>query len=105
MSSRLEGLVGRCVRRVDQIHDYVQLHCDLGVTLSIFNLFAARGTDEAGLDALVGMTITQVSESPESAVIQFGTGATVSIDLRDAAYHGPEAMTLIVPGEPIVVWT
>lgn len=105
MRSRLEALVGRSIRRVDQLHGYVQLPCDLGVILSIYNEFSARGTDEAGLDALVGTTITQVSEGSESAVIWFGTGATISVDLRDTAYRGPEAMNLNVPGEPTVVWT
>jgi len=105
MRSRLdEALVGRSIRSVVEIHDYVQLHFNLGIVLNIYNPFQVEGTNDLGLDALVGATTTQVIERVEEVVLRFGTGAVISIDLREAAYTGPEAMLLRVPGGPIIVW-
>jgi hypothetical protein len=107
MGSRVEAtLVGQSLRRVIWLHDYVQLEFQRGVILSIFNAFTVTGIPEGELDSLIGKTVTKVSSSLESVVIRFGSGATISVDLRDTGYRhgGPEAMTLHSPGEPTIVW-
>jgi hypothetical protein len=104
MNSRLKILVGRSLRSVVQIHDYSQLYFDHGAVLNIYNTFSVVGTSGDGVEGLVGTVVGKVVEDREKAVLTFGTGAQISIDLRDAAYRGPEAMELIVPGEPTVVW-
>jgi len=105
MKSNLEQLIGQSVRRVVSIHGYVQLEFQRGVILSIFNEFAVAGIVEGELDSLIGATVTDVFANHESVVVHFGNGARLSVDLRDDAYRGgPEAMTLRVPGEPLVVW-
>jgi hypothetical protein len=79
------------------------LYFDHGIVLNIYNTFSVVGTSENGVEGLVGTAAGKVAEDREKAVLTFGTGAQISIELRDAAYRGPEAMELIVLGEPTVV--
>lgn len=76
-----------------------------GTSLAIYNAFELVGLDVEDTKKLVGQIITDVVESQERVTIRFSNTTVLHVDMRDGAYHGPEAMQLRVPGEPIVVWS
>lgn len=104
MKSRLTTLRGRAVRTALQVEDYLQVHFELGCSLSIFNTMSLDGPVADDLGALFGKRLVDVDESSERAILRFEDGNTIEVDLRDEAFNGPEAMTLHIPGEPTVVW-
>jgi hypothetical protein len=102
--SPLGKLVGRLVRKVLAVEDYLQIHFEFGTSLNIYNPMLVSGTASGSLTDIEGHRVSRVSERPDSASLEFDDGTIVTIDLRDEAFVGPEAMVLEVPGEPIVVW-
>ena len=104
MKSRLTTLQGRAVRIALHVEDYLQVHFELGASLSIFNAVSLTGPVAEELEAINGKRLLGVEESDEKATLRFEDGSAIEVDLRDEAFNGPEAMTLHLPGEPIVVW-
>ena len=104
MRSRLAVLEGRAVRTAAYVEDYFQLHFELGSSLSIFNTMSLAGPVAEDLEAIMTRRLVSAEESKEKAILRFEDGSVVEVDLREGAFKGPEAMTLHVPGESIVVW-
>jgi hypothetical protein len=86
------------------VEDYLQIHFELGPSLSIFNTVALTGPVAEDLAAINGKRLLIADESAEKATLRFEDESVIEVDLRDEAFNGPEAMTLHLPGEPIVVW-
>lgn len=104
MSSRLRVLEGCTVRNVRRDPGCLQLEFERGVGLSIYNACSLSGVDEGTVEELAGAVVEYVIETKTDARVVFVGGRSIEIDLRDAAFNGPEAMQLTVPGDPTVVW-
>ena len=72
--------------------------------LNIQNLFTLT-PDSVAVDRLRGLSVLAVYETAEEAIIEFSGGARLTVNLRDEAYRGPEAMQLGGPGEIIKIWS
>lgn len=56
------------------------------------------------LDNLVGREVRMVMETNVEAILIFTENVKVIVNLRDEAYHDPEAMTLYGPNNFCIVW-
>lgn len=77
---------------------------DGGVILAIYNSYKLDNPKNIDTLGLVGARIISVREESTSATLKFDSRVKVVVDLSDDGYSSPEAMQLIVPGMPIVVW-
>jgi hypothetical protein len=102
MTSKLDALVGMAVTDVLKVHDYVQLLFEKDISLNIYNALRLYNGDD--LRALNGATLLTVEEKPDTLIFSFSNGKRLDVNLCDAAYSGPEALELNVPGQPTVVW-
>ena len=96
MTSKLDALVGMAVTTVLKVHDYVQLLFEKDIAWRLYN--------SNNLRALNGATLLMVEEKPDTLIFSFSNGQRLDVNLCDAAYSGPEALELNVPGQPTVVW-
>jgi hypothetical protein len=96
MTSKLDALVGMAVTDVLKVHDYVQLLFEKDIAWRLYN--------SNNLRALNGATLLMVEEKPDTLIFSFSNGQRLDVNLCDAAYSGPEALELNVPGQPTVVW-
>jgi len=102
MTSKLDALVGMAVTEVLKVHDYVQLLFEKDISLNIYNALRLYNGDD--LRALNGAMLLTVEEKPDTLIFSFSNGKRLDVNLCDAAYSGPEALELNVPGQPTVVW-
>lgn len=75
------------------------------ISLVIYNRYELEGFSSNDAQWLVGKMVTHVDEATDTTTIRFENDLVLRIDMRDEAYTGPEAMQLLVPGEPTVVWS
>jgi hypothetical protein len=102
MKSLLHILEGLSVTEVKEVHDYIQLLFGKEIGLSIYNdRFLIPRTTK--LSDLVGKIITSIAENKDSVSLKFIDGTQLTIDMRDQAYHGPEALQLNYPGMPTII--
>ena len=102
MTSQLDALVGMLVTDALKVYDYVQLFFEKDISLNIYN--ALRLFNGEDLRALNGATLLTVEEKPDTLIFSFSNGKRLDVNLCDAAYSGPEALEMNVPGQPTVVW-
>lgn len=76
-----------------------------GISLAIYNRYNLGGFVLSDAQRLIGSTVAYVDEGVDAITIGFENNWVLRIDMQDAAYTGPEAMQLRVPGEPIVIWS
>ncbi|MDQ3265141.1 MAG: hypothetical protein M3Y59_16035 [Myxococcota bacterium] len=100
----LDSLIGATVVRVEELHDYVQLLFDANRMLTIFNEMNVSDELPQSLRNLVGTHLARVEEQQAKVTFNFDNGTELSVNLSDDAYRGPEAMHLMRPGQPMVVW-
>jgi hypothetical protein len=75
-----------------------------GAQVAFYNLFEIKARQSLNAEDLVGRTLIDVKESESSVEFVFEGDLSVAVDMRAEAFTGPEAMQLMVPGEPIVIW-
>ncbi len=98
----LKILIGLIIRKVEEVHDYIQLIFSDGTTLSIFNNYYYDG---GSVLALEGKKVKSVEDMDSKVVITFEDGGCMSICMTDDDYNGPEAMVLRREGESPIVWS
>jgi len=98
--SFLERLIGLTLSRTTESHDSLQLFFDGNVRMNIDNPWTL---EPPGAD-LTGRSCVGVEDSLEDVVLRFEGNVSFRVDLRSESYRGPEAMTLSIPGQPLVVW-
>ena len=103
MEARLRRLEGQTVTDAVELHDYAQLYFGPNTILSVYNRHSCS-PEGVSIADLKGSMVTRVHESKDSVVLEFLPRGDLYVDLRQEAYLGPEAMTLHVKGEPVVVW-
>ena len=85
--------------------DHIQLECDNGWTLHIYNAATLAGLDVAGMPANPVQTVFYDFEYDQRSLrLIFLGGAVLSVDMSDDGYQGPEAMQLNGPDGSIVIW-
>ncbi|MCP5013379.1 MAG: hypothetical protein GY942_25675 [Aestuariibacter sp.] len=97
----LHILIGLFIKHIESIHDYIQIVFADGTVLNIFNTYSYDG---ASLFNVSDVKVIDVDELEEIVNIKLENGGVLLIDLKEAAYNGPEAMVLIRKGESPVVW-
>jgi hypothetical protein len=98
----LHCLVGKVVTEATVVLDYVQLALGPETGLSIYNDY--RLVPDARLPDLVGQKVIAIASTKNAVFIHF-EGLSLTIDLHDSAFHGPEAMQLHRTGHGPVIWT
>jgi hypothetical protein len=101
VAASLPQVVGSKVERVETFGGRVQLSFERG---AVVNLYTAEAGLAGRLAALPGATLAAVVETDQEIVLRFFPGTDLRVDLSNDARRGPEALELIVPGEPIVIW-
>ena len=106
MQTALQDLVGLKVSRASLIHDYLQVFFEGGAILNVYNVFHVSGGPavDGGAPHVDASTLATVKEEGQKIELAFSNGVVISIDMRDEAYQGPEALELIRAGSPTVVW-
>ncbi|HKG15075.1 MAG TPA: hypothetical protein VKB12_17255 [Pyrinomonadaceae bacterium] len=106
MRTALQELVGLEVSKASLVHDYLQVFFEGGAILNVYNVFHLSGgaAGDGGAPPLDASTLAAVKEEVQEVELTFSNGVVISIDMRDEAYQGPEALELIRAGSPTVVW-
>ncbi|WP_024695465.1 hypothetical protein [Pseudomonas syringae] len=99
--SVLASLVGNNIETVCVVHDYFQVFFVGGVILNINNSYCIIGSTVKGLQ---GKKLINVSESEQEIELVFEGLAKIRIDMTPDGFQGPEAMQLLRPGLPLVIW-
>ncbi len=95
----LEILKGIKILKGERIHDYYQITFEQGIYLNIYNSCTWPS------HSLKNTVVLDIIENKEKIIFIFDNQEKLSVDMRDSAYNGPEALTLQVAGQPLVVWT
>lgn len=107
LMERFPDLLGREVTAVIDDNSGLGISLDGGWSIGIENPYSydLRPDEKGvGLAALVGHRLVAIDTSPETAELKFSDEARLTVDLRDDAFAGPEAMQLYGPNNVIVVW-
>jgi len=102
----LQELVGLRVVKAESLEYDLIVWFQNGEVLTVYNKFQITASDgRAGTDRnLVGATLTELTEVHASLLLTFSNGVKLTIDMSEEGYSGPEALQLIRPGLPLVVW-
>lgn len=98
----LDILIGLFVQRIEKVHDYVQVIFSDGTVLNIFNSYSYDGVS---LLDISDVKVIKADELEEEININLENSGVLSINLKEGAYNGPEAMVLIRESKPTVVWS
>ena len=104
---RFPDLAGREVTAVTDDESGLGILLDGGWSIGVVNAYTCDiPSDEigVGVGALVGHRLMGLETLPEMAELIFSDTARLTVDLRDDAFVGPEAMQLHGPNLEIVVW-
>lgn len=103
-TSKLNAIQGK--RIVDAILNVgdAGIKFEGGAQLAIYNLFEIKGKQSLVSEDLLGCTVIKVKELKSSIEVFLEGDIVMTIDMKDDAFTGPEAIQLLVPGEQIVVW-
>jgi len=106
MRTALQELIGLKVSKASLVHDYLQIFFEGGAVLNVYNPFRLSGgaARDGGAPPVGASVLASVEEEGRKIELTFSNGVVVSIDMRDEAYQGPEALELVRAGSPTVVW-
>lgn len=102
MSEVIEQLLHQRINKIEEIHDYVQIHFANGAILNIFNTFSVSGGE---LVDLIGSEISGVNTNEIEANLLLSKGGAIHVGMTDADYVGPEAMEFIAANGARVIWS
>lgn len=97
----LECLIGRRVTHACIVHDYVQVYFTGNCILNVNNTYEIYGST---ISLLKGNELISVLEGEQEIEFIFGNLAKIRVDMSPNGFHGPEAMELLRPGFPLVIW-
>lgn len=101
----LKKLLGMTVVLASKDEQGIGLMFSNDAKLAIFNKATiSRGETLLSPEELRNLVLEAVDTSGETIRLRFTGNASLEVDLSDKGYSTPEAMMLVCPGEPIVVW-
>jgi len=106
MNRHLDKLMGAKVSFAVRDDCALMVVFERDYALAIFNHWCLKNAkNEIGGDSLLikGKMLSSLKESPEFRNLNF-EGIELSVDLRDFARAGPEAMVLYKSGIPLAFW-
>lgn len=99
--SELDALLNLTIIHEDMKQGDAGLAFEGGISLAIYNKFFLKNSSSR---TLVGQQIKAVKEASGSIMLQLSEGGEMIIYLSESAYTGPEALQMIRPDKPIVIW-
>ena len=96
-----ERLVGQDVIEVQATERELALRFSDRSWLTIWNAYDIGDGTAA---SLLGRVLLKFDSAGGQEVLSFAGGAVLTVDLRDEAWTGPEAMMLTRDGLPTVIW-
>lgn len=100
--SPLNILINKKVVSEENDKDGFGMSFEDGTVLCVYNSCDLLETSDN--KSLIGRTVISVKEQKDKITMLFDTGLGLVIFMDDASYQGPEALQLITPGNPIIVW-
>jgi hypothetical protein len=104
MSRIFDHLVGQKIQNAVVVYDYIQIFFGNGAVLNVFNTFVLAGFEYDAVSQLIGCEVSAVNESETEVKFAFLDNKSLSINLRDSAYKGPEAMEFFREDGECIVW-
>lgn len=99
--SVLTSLVGSNVVSACIVHDYFQISFAEGIILNVNNSYRIVGST---VKSLRGKKLVNVSEDEQEVELVFEGLTRIRVDISPDGFQGPEAMQLLRPGFPMVIW-
>ncbi|WP_080268948.1 hypothetical protein [Pseudomonas avellanae] len=99
--SVLTDLVGSNVVSSCVVHDYFQISFAGGSILNINNSYCIIGST---VKSLRGKKLVTILESEQEVELVFEGLTKIRVDMSPNGFQGPEAMQLLRPGFPLVIW-
>ena len=106
MNQMLDNLMGAKVSFSMRDDKALMVVFERDYSLAIFNHWCLKNAkNEIGSDSMLikGKMLSSLKQCAEFTSLNF-EGIELSVDLRDFAWEGPEAMVLYKRGVPLVVW-
>ncbi|MDR3324038.1 MAG: hypothetical protein LBS89_07540 [Zoogloeaceae bacterium] len=100
----LAALLNLKIVHMDSTAEMTGIRFEQGIHLAIYNRLHWQGIAPDKISLLTGKRIVKLLENEKRIILSFEGGASLEIDMQDAAQTGPEAMQLDIPGQPLVVW-
>lgn len=94
-------LAGHQVKKIEKVHDYIQIVLSDDSVLSIFNNYYFEGDSILPLE---NVRIESIEQSDSCFCIYIDGGPLIRIGLTESDYNGPEAMVFKRKGEAPIVW-
>ena len=94
-------MVGLIIKKIVEVHDYLQINFFNGMTLNIYNKYLY---DYGPISSIEGKEIRSVVEADNEVVFRFRDCSALIVGLQNEDYNGPEAMELKRKDEPPIVW-
>jgi hypothetical protein len=106
MNLHFENLISQKVSSVQRDTEALTVVFGDAYVLAVFNRLDLEDTSnhaETDASLIVGKMLLSIQQCSESTAFDF-EGSQLDIELRDAAWTGPEAAVLYERGVPVVVW-
>ena len=104
MNLIIEKIKGLQIENFKEVEDYFQIAFKDNVILTIYNDISIVGIDLKEAESLKGLLIENVVITDDFLELWLSNNFVIKIDLRDVAYHYPEAMILYLPNKQIITW-
>ena len=105
----LQVLKGKVPSGVDVVHDYVQIRFGDSTVLTLNNQLSLNGQkcleenrSASSLISIIGHPVEAAYIAEETFVLEL-PGIELTMDLREGAWSGPEALVLSLPGGETIV--
>ena len=102
MKSQLSLIENLKIIKVIQVQDYYQLLFEKNFSMNILNDYMVKEVNS--IEDLKNLRVTSTENNERLVKINFENNISLTVDLNDNAYHGPEAIVLYGPNNKIVVW-
>ena len=99
MGNQRHHLIGRAVQAAVVENGELSVDFGEGWHLVVINPFILAPDNAAGL---AGSVLLTFEERETNEALVFENGTTLTIDMRDQSYRGPEAIILVGPGTSVV---
>ncbi len=104
MESILQCLISLTVKKIERVHDYLQILFSDGTAINVYSNYRYDRAVHDLSPSIHGEKVVTVSENQDGVTIVFSGGGHLLVGLKDEDYNGPEAIELIRKGKETVIW-